>query len=231
MSKSKFHRQYLSICVCVAATVATVAQAGETPTLGDLVSEILKASAPVRPYRVSVVQTVDQNPANATPSPSAASAQTTEKAKPVHIRSGYMLHYTPDKGIRTEAASQAAAVKTSSSAMPPADARLSINVPNFLRKIQTWPTNSIAKDLLGGKACFKVSASTPDANVVFWADATNHCVLRVEAYIRGHPFAESTFEYQPDVNNGWLLSHVETSYAGDGSQVLLDYGAYDFSAK
>jgi hypothetical protein len=115
--------------------------------------------------------------------------------------------------------------------MPPADARLSINVPNFLRKIQTWPTNSIAKDLLGGKACFKVSASTPDANVVFWADATNHCVLRVEAYIRGHPFAESTFEYQPDVNNGWLLSHVETSYAGDGSQVLLDYGAYDFSAK
>src|ERR1035438_8495199 len=100
MSKSKFHRQYLSICVCVAATVATGAGAGETPTLGDLVSEILKASAPVGPYRVSVVQTVDQNPANATPSPSAASAQTTEKAKPVHIRSVSMLHYTPAKRIR-----------------------------------------------------------------------------------------------------------------------------------
>ena len=232
MIKSKFPWKYLLIWICVGATVTTVAQTSETSTLGDLVSQILKASAPVRPYRVSVTQTVDQNPTNATPSPSSTSPYATEKAKPVPTRSGYMVHYTPDKGVRTETASEAGTVKTtSSSPMPPAEARLSINVPNFLRTIQSWPTNSIARDLLDGKACFKVSASTSGANVVFWVDATNHCVLRVEAYVHGHPFAESTFKYQRDENNGWLLSHVETSYAGDGSHVLLDYGAYDFSTK
>jgi len=196
-----------------------------------LTSQILKASVPVTPYRVSVIQTIDQSPTNTPPSASSLVAQTTQKSKTIPARAEYVLHHTTDKGTQTETVSQSNIAKPGNGGLPPAEARLSINIPNFLKKIQTWPTNSIVNDVLDGKTCLKVSAFTSQANVVFWADATNHCILRVEAYIRGNPFAESTFKYQRSEGSTWLLSHVETSYAGDGNHVLLDYGAYDFSTK
>jgi hypothetical protein len=107
--------------------------------------------------------------------------------------------------------------------------RASINIPNFLTKIKSWPTNSVVKDDWDGKLCYKITASSTNASTVFWMDADSKCVLRVILNIKGSQYSENILKYRLDNKHGWLLTNVDMSFAADGSHIQLEYGDYDFS--
>ncbi|MCW5553694.1 MAG: hypothetical protein KIS67_16235 [Verrucomicrobiae bacterium] len=169
------------------AGLTTLAQSDAIPTLNDIASRVAKATAPLHPHRVVVRQTVEQTATNAPPG-------LTRPGQSQKNQSTYTLHFTPQKGFRTEVAPKA----TGTNAWPAMTsnvptARLSINIPSFLKEIQAWPTNNVTKDVLDGKQVHKVLASNRDVTAVFWADAKNNCIRKVILDVQGKRFAESSF--------------------------------------
>ena len=222
--------EWLVISICSVLTAfATAAESGRIPSLGDVATNVVKATVPAKSYRVSIQQTIEESATNTVSAKEKSLAHPTPSVKK---QSAYALHYTPHKGFRTETVplSESTNVSAATTSNIPT-ARLSINIPNFLKEIQAWPTNSVTEDVLNGKTCYKVSASNRDVSAVFWANVENNCILKVVVDIQGKRFAESTFSYRFDKENGWLLEGAETWYATDDSHVLLKYGNYDFSAK
>ena len=160
----------------------------------------------------------------------ANSSSLSPQAKPKRSASTYRLHYSHDHGFKTEVVSQSVDTTVSAVATAPTpNLRVSVNIPNFLKKIQSWPTNSVTQDVWDGKNCYKVFASSKNGAAEFWVDAESKCVLRVILDIQGQRFSESILKYRWDKGNGWLLSSVDMDFAADGSHVRLEYGAYDFS--
>ena len=226
-------RKCFLVGACGVLAMLFVVGAEEMPLLDHLATDIIKATMPKKQYRVEVSQTIDQTSAQTSTNNIAIQARSsTLPVQPSPAHSTYALNYVPKNGFRTEIAAQPKSTNTVSTATTPAvGARLSINIPNFLKEIQTWPTNSVTKDVLNGNACYKVSASNRDVVAVLWVDAISKCISKVVVDIRGRRFAESTFRYHFDEENGWLMTSAETSYAGDGSHVRLEYGKYDFSTR
>src|SRR6202012_5752659 len=103
------------------------------------------------------------------------------------------------------------------------------NIPNFLKKIKSWPTNSVVKDVWEEKSCYKITASSTNALTTFWVDASSQCLLRVTLNIKGSQYSDSILKYRFDQGHGWLLTNIDMSFAANGSHIQLQYGDYNFS--
>ena len=227
MKTRKFHLQWQAIVLCGNLAILFVAGAAGMPTLDELATNIVRATMPTNHYCVDVSQinnTASTNIVALKANSSALSAQPNTK------RSTYRLHYSHENGFRTEQLSQLEDTNTST-ATPAAtgNMRASINIPNFLKKIKSWPSNSVVNDVWDGKLCYKITASSTNASTVFWMDADSKCVLRVILDIKGSQYSENILKYRLDKEHGWLLTNVDMSFAADGSHIQLEYGNYDFS--
>lgn len=203
------------------------AGAAEMPTLDELATNIVRATIPTNHYCVDVSQINGTTLTNIVAVKANSSALAVQ---PNPKRNTYRLHYSHENGFRTEQLSQSEGTYTST-ATPAAtgNMRASINIPNFLKKIKSWPTNSVVNDVWDGKLCYKITASSTNASTVFWMDADSKCVLRVILNIKGSQYSENILKYRLDKEHGWLLTNVDMSFAADGSHIQLEYGNYDFS--
>jgi hypothetical protein len=218
----------LLISFCgIALAFVTVATAEQMPTLDALATNIVRATMPTNHYNVDVVQI---NGATFTNIVAVKTNSSALSAQPTTRQSTYRLHYSHENGFRTEQLSQSKG--TNASPVTPAatgNMRASINIPNFLDKIKSWPTHSVVNDVWDGTPCYKISASSTNASTVFWMDANSKCVLRVILYIKGSQYSENILKYRLDKEHGWLLTNVDMTFAADGSHIQLEYGDYDFS--
>jgi hypothetical protein len=203
------------------------AEAAEMPTLDELATNIVRATVPTNHYNVDVSQI---NVAAFTNVVAVKANSSALSAQPNTRRSTYRLHYSHESGVRTEQLSQSEGTNTPGT-IPAAtgNMRASINIPSFLEKITSWPTNSVVNDVWDGKLCYKISASNTNASTVFWVDVGSKCVLRVILNIKGSQYSENILKYRLDKEHGWLLTNVDMSFATDGSHIQLEYGNYDFS--
>lgn len=226
MKTSKFHHKCFAIGLGGYLAILLAVGAKGIPTLGELATNIVRAM-PTNHYVVDVNQTsgvVSTNSGAAKASSLALAVQPNAK------RNTYQLHYSHEKGFRTEPVSSSGVTTNSvATSTPTSRMRASVNIPNFLKKIRTWPTNSVVEDIWNGTACYKVTASSANASTTFWVDTENNCILRVILFIRGSEYSENTFQYRWDKQHGWLLTNVDMFFIPDGKHIQLQYGSYDFS--
>lgn len=227
MKASKSHLNWLALFLCSNLAIRFAAGAAEMPTLDELATNILRATVPTNHYNVDVSQI---NLGQFTNIAVVKANSSTLSTEPSTERSTYRLHYSHESGFRTEQLSPSEGTNTSAAThTATGNMRASINIPNFLKKIKCWPTNSVANDVWDGQLCYKITASSTNASTVFWVDADSKCVLRVILNIKDSQYSENILKYRFDKEHGWLLTNVDMSFAPDGSHIQLEYGNYDFS--
>lgn len=203
------------------------AKAGQIPTFDELATNIVRATVPTNYFSVDVSQINDAISTNVVAAKANLSALSTQ---PNPGRSTYRLHYSHENGFRTEQIPQSEGTNISTtSPAPTGNMRASINIPNFLKKIKSWPTNSVVNEIWDGINCYKITAVSTNASTVFWVDADSKCVLRAILYIQGSQYSENVFKYRQDKEHGLLLTNVDMSFIANGSHIQLEYGNYDFS--
>jgi len=232
--KMKMYSVKLLIAVAFVGLLVLNGQAGEKPTLDDIVANVIQASTSPEAYQVKVTQTVSKETAVR----SAEGEGIAPLATVPSVTIPFMLIYELGKGFSTKKVDleersakiiQGVQNDIMKETQFGANVRITLNIQKLMKELQRMEKVIIGSGVLNGRQCYTISGKYSNGTgCVLWVDAEHWYVSKVIIDILRNRFSESTLEYRY-YKNLWLASRIVINHASDGSRVTQEFGVYEFA--
>jgi hypothetical protein len=214
--------KHIAIAGCGLLAAATMhADAGATPNISELVSNVAKTILPDRTYRATVHQSVALMNGNGSNSNGTTITNITQRGE----EADYLVigevsgALRPTKGIALKRAVPASPASTSISG-PAQNLRLmvTVNAMDALRHIEKLGSGTITNEIYKGIPCYTISATDGQFTFVVWVTASDSSVPRLVILQDSSTLFDTEFTYQK-WNGGLVPSHVVISKPSNGTRI------------
>lgn len=235
--KTKQHSSFFtlhSILAFLAALcfAALPARAQTLPSLSQIVSNVANATQPKEAYTATVTQTMTPPDTNVMAAAAMPAIQVNAVAQTTNVQT-FETTFVPSQHKWVSQRAPSPVVKSlvqgqSATNLPSGQPgiRVTVNFDPFLESLLSSNETSVSQEVLDGRPCYRIDARSGQTRLVtLWVDEQHWYVPKAIAYMMNAEFAEVTCGYR-EVNGLWLPSQVMIHHALDGSQVDLEFGAY-----